>query len=58
MFNMIEKIKVVEYQRPACIYREVGEIEVFRSDNVEGCFDEGVLCIDIDDLLEWVKYRR
>lgn len=39
------------------IYKEVGELDVFTTE-IGRNSEEGELCIDIDDLIEWFKYRR
>lgn len=52
-----KNIKIVEYQgRIDPFYKEVGEIKL--SKVPIGRFnEEEELCIDIEDLLDWIEYR-
>lgn len=53
----MNKIKVVRWQgRVNPVYEELGEIEIFET-KIGWYSEEEELCIDIDDILEWVKYR-
>ncbi len=54
----LNTIQVVEWQgshNP--IWEEVGEIKIIKV-GVGYNSDEEELCIDIEDLLNWIKYRR
>lgn len=56
--DQIKKIKVVEWQGSISpVYEEVGELQGFMTD-IGYNSDAQELCIDIEDLLEWIRYRR
>lgn len=54
----LNTIKIVEWQgshNP--IYEEVGKVKAFKT-KVGFNAETKELCIDIEDLLNWIKYRR